>query len=300
VPGDRRTRRLSLERGLYDGWLNILMPAITTMTLLRFVPFFFVLVLLMSQSSSAQAQFERQVRAQLDKVGQNLATQGYELTTQIYTGTLDQNGREQVSVRLRAGVRYALVGVCDSDCDDLDLVLMDTRGRELASDVEQDDVPVVEVQPDRDGEYAAYAVMASCKANPCHYGLGLFATSVDPFERQVREQLMAAATRLRADGYELTHHIHTGELAQAQEEDTTAELDRGRTYVVLGVCDADCTDLDLRLLDASRKEIDRDVEVDDNPAVAVAPLRSESYTVRAIMASCKKAPCRYGFGIFAR
>lgn len=259
-----------------------------------------LLISALAATPAAQDQFVRQVRAQLDKVGQNLAKQGFELTTQIHTGELDDERNEEVSVRLRAGVRYAIVGVCDADCDDLDIVLYNASGREVAADTGDDDVPVVEIQPEQDGTFMARAVMASCNANPCHYGLGLFASSVDPFERQVREQLARAAQTLVKDGYELTHQIHTGELAEDQEEDVTAELDGGRSYVILGVCDVDCKDLDLRLLDATRREVDSDIEQDDYPAVAAEPARTATYTVRAIMATCTKAPCRYGFGVFAR
>jgi len=257
-------------------------------------------VVVLTQSAAGQDQFERQVRAQLDRVGQNLAKKGFELTTQIYTGELDEDRNEEVSVRLRAGVHYAIVGVCDKDCRDLDIVLHNSDGREIASDVEDDDIPVVEVRPDRDGVYMARAVMANCSAEPCSYGLGLFSSSVDRFERQVREQLDAAAQGLGKKGYELTHQVHTGELRQNQEEDVTLELNHGRTYVIVGVCDRDCKDVDLRLLNPGGGEIDKDIEPDDYPAVAVSPGRTERYTVRAIMTACSAAPCRYGFGVFAR
>lgn len=254
----------------------------------------------LSQSAAGQDQFERQVRTQLDKVGQNLAKQGFELTTQVYTGELNEDRNEEVTVKLRAGVRYALVGVCDVDCKDLDLVLYDSSHRELVNDVEKDDVPVVEIRPEKNGTYTARAVMASCSAEPCSYGLGLFASAVDPFERQVRQQLDGAAGRLRKDGYVLTHQIHTGELKEDEQEDVTVELEKGVTYVILGVCDNDCKDVDLRLMNRAGKEVDTDVEVDDYPAVAVAPDRKERYTVRAIMAACRAAPCAYGFGVFAK
>ena len=78
------------------------------------------------------------------------------------------------------------------------------------------------------------------------------------------------------------------------------ELDKGATYVILGVCDSDCKDVDLLLMNRAGKQVDKDVEVDDYPTVAVAPDRSERYTVRAIMAACSAAPCAYGFGVFAK
>jgi hypothetical protein len=248
----------------------------------------------------AQNQFEQQVRTQLDRVGQNLAKKGFKLTTQLWTGELDDEKNEEVTVKLRQGVSYALVGVCDNDCDDLDLVLYNASGREIGADRQDDDYPVVEIRPDRDATFTARAVMANCKANPCAYGLGLFASEIDPFEQQVRRQLTDAAQRLGKSGYELTHHIYTGSLRENQHEDVNVELDGGRTYVIVGVCDNDCKDVDIRLLNRGGREVEKDVEADDYPAVSVQPSRDERYTVRMIMATCNSQPCRYGFGVFSR
>ena len=257
-------------------------------------------VIALTQSAAGQNQFERQVRDQLDRVGQNLAKKGFTLTTQVYTGQLNDEKNEEVTVKLRAGVSYAIVGVCDEDCDDLDIVLYNANHREVGSDIADDDVPVVEIRPDRDGTFTARAVMANCKADPCTYGLGLFSSAVDTFEQQVRAQLDDAARRLGKTGYELTHQVFTGDLKQNEHEDVNIELDRGRTYVIVGVCDSDCKDVDIQLLDRGGRVVDKDVERDDYPTVAVAPTRSERYTVRSIMASCSNAPCRYGFGVFAK
>jgi hypothetical protein len=267
---------------------------------MRSIVFVAIGVLTLTPAATAQNQFERQVRNQLDRVSENLAKKGYRLTTQVYTGELNDERNEEVTVRLRAGVNYAIVGVCDTDCDDLDIVLYNANGREIVSDVEDDDHPVVEIRPDRDGTFSARAVMANCKADPCAYGLGLYSSDVDIFEQQIRTQLDSAAGRLRKDGYELTQQVSTGDLRETQFEDVHIELDRGRTYIIVGVCDNDCKDVDLRLSERDGREIDKDVEHDDYPTVSVTPQRNQRFTVRTIMATCNKQPCRYGFGVFAR
>jgi hypothetical protein len=257
-------------------------------------------ILSLSLPAAGQTQFERQVRNQLDNVSQTLGKKGYELTTQVYTGELEREDNDEVTLRLRAGVRYAIVGVCDQDCKDLDLVLYNASGRELANDVGEDDVPVVELTAENAGNYIVRVVMANCSNEPCHYGLGVYSSAIDRFERQVRQQLDNAAQKLGKNGFELTHRIHTGELRQGQQEEIRVELDRGRAYVIVGVCDNDCKDVDLKLFDPRGREIDSDVQLDDFPAVAAEPARTDNYTVRAIMAACTAAPCRYGFGVFAR
>src|SRR5688500_16370961 len=101
---------------------------------MRSIVFVAIGVLTLTPAATAQNQFERQVRNQLDRVSENLAKKGYRLTTQVYTGELNDERNEEVTVRLRAGVNYAIVGVCDTDCDDLDIVLYNANGREIVSD----------------------------------------------------------------------------------------------------------------------------------------------------------------------
>lgn len=128
-----------------------------------------------SQPASGQDQFLQQVRAQLDAVAEALVKKGYTLTTQVYTGELNQGRERQVSVQLRGGVAYAIVGVCDQDCKDLDMVLADSFNREVARDTGPDDVPAVEVTPAGDGAYGARVVMVNCGKEPCRYGVGVYA-----------------------------------------------------------------------------------------------------------------------------
>lgn len=264
----------------------------------------FVLASLVAASASIvarqQNEFEAQVRKQLNEIGKSLESKGFELTYQVYTGDLKQEESEEVTFRLQRGVRYALVGVCDQDCGDLDIRLMDPSDREIGKDVEKDDVPVVEITADKSGEYTLRVEMAECADQPCAFGIGVFAAGQDEFDRQVRDQLEKAGRELGQKGFELTHHVFTGALNPEQYENVVFELERGGTYVVLGVCDVDCKDLDLKLLNAAGREIDSDVQEDDAPVVAVAPAKNERYTVQAIMADCKKVPCRYGLGVFRK
>jgi len=247
-----------------------------------------------------QTQYEAVVRQQLAKIGESLKPKGFELTYQVYTGALKEGAAEDVTFRLRRGVRYALVGVCDQDCGDLDARLFDPAEREIGRDVEKDDVPVVEMTADKSGEYTMRIEMAECSDQPCAFGVAVFAAGQDEFERQVRDQLEKGGRDLEKKGFRLTHHIFTGGLKQDEQENVVFELGPGQAYVIVGVCDNDCKDLDLKLLSAAGREIDRDVQEDDSPVVAVTPTRQERFTAQAIMAACSAQPCRYGLGVFAK
>jgi hypothetical protein len=111
-----------------------------------------------------------------------LAERGYHRTGEVRAGSLTQGERESISVTLRAGFDFAIVGLCDNDCSDLDLRLFNQSGAEVDADIETDDSPVVELTPRRSGPYRVEIVMVSCSASPCFYGLGVFRGGTAPAE----------------------------------------------------------------------------------------------------------------------
>src|SRR3954471_14287136 len=96
------------------------------------------------------------------------------MTHQIYTGSLNNRTNEYVTLRLDMGVQYQIMGACDNDCSDLDLTIYGPNGAELDQDIEMDDFPIVAVTPNRTATYRLKVVMATCTAEPCRYGIGVF------------------------------------------------------------------------------------------------------------------------------
>jgi hypothetical protein len=207
---------------------------------------------------------------------------------------------------------YQIIGVCDNDCSDFDLRLFDPRGREVDSDVLTDDTPVVEVSPSVSGTYTVRAIMTSCSDQPCRYGIGIYGaggrgrgvvdqgTGGDQWTQQVASLLNQAASTALSRGMRRTHSPYMGSLRTGASYNHTLQLNGGTSYALVGVCDNDCSDLDLRLFDPSGREVASDVLVDDTPVVQVTPRRTGTYTVRAIMTTCSDQPCRYGIGVYGR
>jgi hypothetical protein len=125
--------------------------------------------------AAAQEGWETEIRSQLQSAGQRLETVGYAPTGQVSTGSLNNGSEESVSVALEGGGNYAIVGVCDSGCRDLDLVAFDGAGNEVASDQEMDDTPMVNFSATQTGTWRLQVTMASCTADPCHYSLAVYA-----------------------------------------------------------------------------------------------------------------------------
>ena len=118
--------------------------------------------------------------------------------------------------------------------------------------------------------------------------------------QQVRRQLTAAGSNYAERGFTLSHEIHTGSLADDANESLTLTLDAGTEYQIVGVCDNDCTDVDLTLYDAAGNVVDSDLLDDDVPIVSVTPSRSGRYRVQVSMAVCSAEPCYYGVGVYSK
>ncbi|AFY44986.1 hypothetical protein [Nostoc sp. PCC 7107] len=115
-----------------------------------------------------------QVREQLRGAAIATDLDGYTLTHKPTIDTLREGRSHYINVNLRADTSYGIVGVCDRDCRDLDISLYDDRGNLIASDLQDDDIPMISLNPDRSGRYQIQVDMANCNANTCYYGIGVF------------------------------------------------------------------------------------------------------------------------------
>lgn len=130
--------------------------------------------ILVPATARAQDAWVRQVRSILSQVGQTYEANGYELTHHIYTGSLNDGGAEVVRLDLDVGMEYQIMGACDEDCSDLDLILYDGRGNVVDSDMLDDDYPVVSLTVTHSGMFTVRVSMAECSLEPCRYGIGVF------------------------------------------------------------------------------------------------------------------------------
>lgn len=89
-----------------------------------------------------------------------------------------RHGRCQMTlpVMLCAGVRYALIGVCDGDCDELHLCLFDATGREVARGADSAAVAVVQIVPGHTQIYQLRVMLACRTAERISFGVGLYAS----------------------------------------------------------------------------------------------------------------------------
>lgn len=120
----------------------------------------------------SRAQSTDQVWSQLQNQSAIAQNDGYKRLNFII-GYLN-NGDEPLDnwpVHLEAGSSYLIVGVCDNDCTDVDLSLEDGSRAVLASDVLNDDLPIIRYSPGKSATYWLRPTMAVCSVNPCGYGI---------------------------------------------------------------------------------------------------------------------------------
>ncbi len=77
----------------------------------------------------------------------------------------------QSPVELKAGTPYSFFGVCDVDCSNVDLELLNgTTGEVVGADLLNDDYPVVNFTPQADARFFVRVILRSCTQSPCYVG----------------------------------------------------------------------------------------------------------------------------------
>ena len=109
----------------------------------------------------------------------------------------------------------------------------------------------------------------------------------------VWNQLKRAYNAAEEAGFEVRNYI-VGKLDDDETDSWTIHLNRRHGYAVAGACDADCSDLDLSILNASGDEVAADYGDDDTPVVTVEPKSSGRFTIRISMYKCAAEPCYWG------
>lgn len=123
---------------------------------------------------AGQNDYQQQILQRLGQVEQALVSQGFQQVSQPVTGQLNVGATQNWPLTMSAGYEYRIVGVCDNDCGNIDLVVFDENNVQVAQDVLADATPVAIVAPNWTGAFTAQAVMQHCTVQPCYYALVLY------------------------------------------------------------------------------------------------------------------------------
>lgn len=125
------------------------------------------------EATASDEDYVGQVEQQLDALRGEVPA-GYEST---FGPELDEMGEGEAieyDLPVEGDTAYLIVGVCDVDCDDLDLLVTDQNGNEIALDFEPDDYPVLSFVAPRNGTWFLEVSMAGCATDTCVYGVEIY------------------------------------------------------------------------------------------------------------------------------
>lgn len=247
-----------------------------------------IAVFLLPLTLAAQSPAER-LRGMGDAWGLSLV--GSVSTTQLFQG-----GKVRFPVRLPAGSRFVAAALCDERCGDLDLLVFDSSGRQLAADVEPHAEPVVSFTTILPGEHDIWAVMASCRGTePCTLAVGLFREEAAPpaLGRDMTERLAAYRQELEREGFAELLPFYRGQLGLGQETGFTLTLAEAADYRFVGACDNDCGNLDLVLFDPTGREVARDRMADAIPYLRYAPVMGGDFRLVVSVVNCSRPTCNF-------
>ncbi len=118
--------------------------------------------------------YGQQLQERLAWAQQVMSQQGFQQIVQPHQGQLPQGQHVNVPLTLNAGGEYRIIGVCDNDCGNLDLILYDQNNTLISRDTMEDAFPIVAVTPQWTGAFTVQAMMSHCAVQPCYYALALY------------------------------------------------------------------------------------------------------------------------------
>lgn len=228
----------------------------------------------------------------------------------------DRNGAYYLT-ELEPNTSYLIVGVCDGDCDDLDLQIDTPSGDTLDTDIEDDDAPVLEFTTDADSLYYKLLVdMVSCDTDACFYGVGVFKTDADTpassddsdYEDIVDGQLAKIHERVleaaQNDGRVVTQILEHKSMLMTGTEDVIAleDVKEFERYAAIAVCDQDCDAMGLTLetkfASVEPKVSAESTERTDVPMIEFSGRPLSDHNLMVSMTECSSEPCFYGLVVY--
>jgi hypothetical protein len=115
------------------------------------------------------------VRNRIRNATVEMSLEGLPLTHEVTFDALYDGDSSITTATLQANRTYYILGECDYDCHDLDLILYNERGVFIKQDMLPNDSPWLRVTPTRTRTFQIETVMARCDDEPCIYGLAIYA-----------------------------------------------------------------------------------------------------------------------------
>lgn len=117
------------------------------------------------------AEYRAQLQTQLEAARSMFQGENMDVAAGPFFGSLAEGAKETYTLRVQRGETYHILGVCDNDCSDLDIRLLNSSGEVIGEDQLEDDVPIVELVPTITGTVRIEVEMYKCSAEPCFFAV---------------------------------------------------------------------------------------------------------------------------------
>lgn len=132
--------------------------------------------------------------------------------------------------------------------------------------------------------------------------LALFTLGAAPMAahaQSVIDQMTTAAMEMMTQAGLTKRSQHDGSLAQGKAADLSVNIPAGSQVLIAGVCDEDCSDLDMRV-SQNGTMLGEDILEDDAPMVTLSNWTGGTVTVRVEMPACSVAPCAFRVLVYTK
>ena len=126
------------------------------------------------------------------------------------------------------------------------------------------------------------------------------ALAQNAYQQQIRTQMTRHSGTVLQQGYVADRDLMMGSLNSGAREAAMINLQGGVRYKIIGVCDNDCTDVDLRIFGPDGTKLAEDILTDDVPILDLTAPVGGQYRLSVEMATCSMNPCYWGVQIFVR
>jgi len=236
----------------------------------------------------------------------------------VLRGNLAANTTDSLTIPLQA-TPQTLVGFCDQGCGDLDSRAFDAAGTQIEEDTGTDSEPLVHLPAATEPNQTARLdiIMYQCTFANCAYAVAVYADPGHLNEVPGRPEHYTDAPPLTfpaAEAPEVMHNVLDSGQASLPKERiepifqpaysalqnkwrarATVTLDAGVEYRFFGACDANCTDLDMYIRDASETSVAEDTGTEKPPAISFTPTATAPYFIDVVMFACNDGQdCKFG------
>jgi hypothetical protein len=142
--------------------------------------------LVATASSFTLSVEQEQVICKLKDTVNKHKEEGQKLVFLPLLGKIREKVEAPFTLKMDANVEYKIVGVCNDDCQNLQLTLNNTNGEKVAEQSKDSSVPTIKFTPNESKDFILRAKPEKCVGGRCEFGMVMFTaknTKVDTASR---------------------------------------------------------------------------------------------------------------------